>query len=447
MSAHLAPLWISLGLVTSRFHLPCVLSRYTGGGSGQIGAAFMNEAKSVAVVTVLDRVTIFSLRILVLSGSIHASGRGNPDCTATPRLAEACATLSLRAIFLLSDETRSPHDPGPPIWSRIWPWIYFMQEHRGHDLTFSGGFLAFVGRIVSWPANVKTGMSGLRCSSPLFLQDELIEALRSYEFAAMLVVVMDSLLQVSVSRPETPGAFVAAVKLPGQALGICEHWTAFIDLADSRVALMRRVDASKSLKACDNIQICASTHSILETHHRQCGKIQKRSRCHRCSGCNSFYYCDQQCQSVDWDSGGHDYEHDIRSTYTQQITLMASDEPFFTFFDYTSATVRIAAIAHCKFRQGAQLEVAGDPGALRKSHGRMQLHLVRVVGGRDARIWVIPLRASSPRPHDALRRWEASVFLPTLLFLTLASYGQKISNNSVDNDQLGKEGIRLAAMR
>jgi hypothetical protein len=169
---------------------------------------------------VLDRVTIFSLRILVLSGSIHASGRGNPDCTATPRLAEcmylcascltalhlgpskrglhakavvvcttsngrkscsraqllsngcyfsqssiltliphkfrpqtiwklfiACATLSLRAIFLLSGETRPPHDLGPPIWSRIWPWIYFMQEHRGHDLTFYGGFLAFVGRM------------------------------------------------------------------------------------------------------------------------------------------------------------------------------------------------------------------------------------------------------------------------------------------------------------
>jgi hypothetical protein len=77
------------------------------------------------------------------------------------------------------------------------------------------------------------------------LEDELIEALRSHEFAATLVVVMDSLLQVSASRPETPGAFVAAVELPGQALGICEHWTAFIDLADSRVALMRRVDASK----------------------------------------------------------------------------------------------------------------------------------------------------------------------------------------------------------
>ncbi|KAJ7861456.1 hypothetical protein B0H14DRAFT_3445380 [Mycena olivaceomarginata] len=37
-----------------------------------------------------------------------------------------------------------------------------------------------------------------------------------------------------------------------------------------------------------------------------------------------------------------DHEHDIRSAYTQQITLMASDEPFFTFFDYTSAAVRIA---------------------------------------------------------------------------------------------------------
>ncbi|KAJ7311698.1 hypothetical protein DFH08DRAFT_1045062, partial [Mycena albidolilacea] len=104
------------------------------------------------------------------------------------------------------------------------------------------------------------------------------------------------------ARPETPGPFVAAVKLPGQGLGICEHWTAFIDLADSRVALMRRVDASKSLKACDNIEICASTHSTLETHNRQCGKIQERSRCHRCSGCSSFYYCDQQ--GVHWNSDG-----------------------------------------------------------------------------------------------------------------------------------------------
>jgi hypothetical protein len=37
-----------------------------------------------------------------------------------------------------------------------------------------------------------------------------------------------------------------------------------------------------------------------------------------------------------------DHEHDIRSTYTQTITLMASDEPFFTFFEYISAAVRIA---------------------------------------------------------------------------------------------------------
>ncbi|KAJ7862076.1 hypothetical protein B0H13DRAFT_2671761 [Mycena leptocephala] len=75
-----------------------------------------------------------------------------------------------------------------------------------------------------------------------------------------------------------------------EALEIFDDWIKFLDLAERRVKLKEDLDLLVSTKACDNIE---------------CGKIQHRSQCRRCSGCNSFYYCSEQCQMVDWKNGGH----------------------------------------------------------------------------------------------------------------------------------------------
>jgi hypothetical protein len=50
-----------------------------------------------------------------------------------------------------------------------------------------------------------------------------------------------------------------------QALDIFDEWITFIDLAERRIALMRRViDAIQWLKACDNLDVCP-----FQRHHGQ----------------------------------------------------------------------------------------------------------------------------------------------------------------------------------
>lgn len=37
----------------------------------------------------------------------------------------------------------------------------------------------------------------------------------------------------------------------------------------------------------------------------QCGQIREKQALKRCVACQSFYYCDRNCQEVDWRVGGH----------------------------------------------------------------------------------------------------------------------------------------------
>ncbi|KAJ7213062.1 hypothetical protein GGX14DRAFT_696949, partial [Mycena pura] len=68
---------------------------------------------------------------------------------------------------------------------------------------------------------------------------------------------------------------------------IVDDWNSFHDLAERRVQLL---DGLRSSRACDNLE---------------CGKIQDSSRCRRCSGCKTHYYCSSDCQTADWKHGGH----------------------------------------------------------------------------------------------------------------------------------------------
>ncbi|KAJ7247072.1 hypothetical protein C8J57DRAFT_1241222 [Mycena rebaudengoi] len=50
------------------------------------------------------------------------------------RASVACASLALEVIFDIIDvvlkKYQEPDDVGPTLWSRIWPWIFFMHEYR-----------------------------------------------------------------------------------------------------------------------------------------------------------------------------------------------------------------------------------------------------------------------------------------------------------------------------
>ncbi|KAJ6466107.1 hypothetical protein C8R47DRAFT_1234986 [Mycena vitilis] len=72
---------------------------------------------------------------------------------------------------------------------------------------------------------------------------------------------------------------------------LSEDWEEFIGLAQSRITIRQDLyPYMVSMQACDNIE---------------CLKTQHRSRFGRCSGCNSFYYCSRECQTIDWRRGGH----------------------------------------------------------------------------------------------------------------------------------------------
>ncbi|KAF7364270.1 MYND-type domain-containing protein [Mycena sanguinolenta] len=221
-----------------------------------------------------------------------------------------------------------------------------------------------------------------------------------------------------------------------EGLEIFPDWLQFLDLAKMRVKLMRGLAGAQVLKACDNVE---------------CGEIRDRSECRRCSGCNTFYYCNQQCQMADWRRGDHrnhcgssmmlslaesrhctlgfrerqfmraliqdDYLGESVSIYEQQLELMAADPDalLFTLFDYTYTPVQISVhpitnspITDALSRMGT--EWTDLVSRAKRSRGRMQLHVIQVSEGIDTRLWVTPLRTSSSVVRDAVR--ELAMSLP-----------------------------------
>ncbi|KAF7364183.1 MYND-type domain-containing protein [Mycena sanguinolenta] len=214
-----------------------------------------------------------------------------------------------------------------------------------------------------------------------------------------------------------------------EALEIFDDWVQFLHLAEMRVKVMRGLAGAEALKVCDNVE---------------CGEIRDRSQCRRCSGCNSFYYCNRQCQMADWRRGSHrnncgsnmmlslgdsrnctlgfherqfmralvqdDYIGEINSIYKQHLELMAADPDalILTLFDYTYTTVQISvhSIADSPFTDTLNsmgTEWTDMVSRAKRSHGCMQLHVIKVSEGIDTRLWVTPLRTSSSQIYDAVR--------------------------------------------
>ncbi|KAF8171161.1 hypothetical protein K438DRAFT_1982156 [Mycena galopus ATCC 62051] len=219
-----------------------------------------------------------------------------------------------------------------------------------------------------------------------------------------------------------------------EEMEIIDDWDSFRDLAENRVQLL---DSAQSNRACDNLE---------------CGQIQDSSRCRRCSGCKTHYYCSSNCQITDWKHGGHrdhcgspalltlgetslcplgfrernflravvqaDYADGIHSICEAQVMVMANHpaDRFFTFFDYTDNQVQISVHSVVNSHIANDLKRVGSEWSeilsrASRSVGRVQLHVIRVPEGSETRLLVIPLRTNSSQIHDALR--ELARVIPT----------------------------------
>ncbi|KAJ6565504.1 hypothetical protein DFH09DRAFT_1157525 [Mycena vulgaris] len=302
------------------------------------------------------------------------------------------------------------------------------------------------------PAAIEAGllrmMAGVAAEFPSMFDDRLRflltkilpDGLLYYHVVAAMEKVLDEVTEIWSSEEL-------------EEAEIIDDWDSFRELAEKRVQLLDRVQSSR---ACDNLE---------------CGEIQDSSRCRRCSGCKTHYYCSSDCQITDWKHGGHrdhcgspallplgetnscplgcrernflravvqaDYADGIHSICAAQVIFMAKHpaDRFFTFFDYTDNLVQISVQSVVNSHTSDDLKKVGSEWAeilsrAGRSVGRIQLHVIRVPEGSDTRLLVIPLRTNSSQVHDALRQLARSI--PTGSKEDISGEVERILEHAVD---------------
>ncbi|KAJ7841884.1 hypothetical protein B0H14DRAFT_3457154 [Mycena olivaceomarginata] len=118
-----------------------------------------------------------------------------------------------------------------------------------------------------------------------------------------------------------------------QALDIFDEWITFIDLAERRIALMRRVDSIQWLKACDNLDVAERFKPGLSADGAPdaaptTATLGAKLSIGRAAGIpTATYLCD--CLAK------------IAESPLCRLGVHEHGEPCFTSFDYTSSTVQI----------------------------------------------------------------------------------------------------------
>lgn len=102
------------------------------------------------------------------------------------------------------------------------------------------------------------------------------------------------------------------------------------------------------------------------------------------------------------------YEAELQFISEEQVMPMISHYQVFTLFDFTCTPVEVTVLSVDESPLAKTLEDAGPEwtgllARMRDSHGCMQVHVMQVCEGSKNRVWVVPLRSSSPYIHDALR--------------------------------------------
>ncbi|KAJ7778527.1 hypothetical protein B0H16DRAFT_1503869 [Mycena metata] len=83
---------------------------------------------------------------------------------------------------------------------------------------------------------------------------------------------------------------------------VYEHWSNFVNLAQSRIAFMKQYDRRSASQ-----NVCYSSDCWI-------AKPKTEFRC--CSGCREALYCSVVCQSADWTTGGHRHScNSFRTAY------------------------------------------------------------------------------------------------------------------------------------
>ncbi|KAJ6470168.1 hypothetical protein DFH09DRAFT_1344555 [Mycena vulgaris] len=174
------------------------------------------------------------------------------------------------------------------------------------------------------------------------------------------------------------------------------EWENSFTLAEGRVALREEVEYPDFVpeKACDNSKARPSPNSALNPS---------------IDGGTVWTF-----QKVDWKHGGH---REGCATYESLcladsgVKLMA-DNPacgaFLTLFNYSGIPVEIDVHSIVDSPVALVLQEAGTEWAdlvarAARSEGRIHLHVVSLLDGWSARLWVVPLRTSSSAIHGRLR--------------------------------------------
>ncbi|KAF8194002.1 hypothetical protein K438DRAFT_2130619 [Mycena galopus ATCC 62051] len=209
-----------------------------------------------------------------------------------------------------------------------------------------------------------------------------------------------------------------------KTLEIFDSWSTFIDLAERRVQLMERVDDIELFKACDN----------LKTARRRIGELADIAITVGPMQSCSVRFIDPSSSPLmpNWiaesDTCGLDfrerqflrelieeaYEKELYSIYRQQTNVMIRDpdgSPL-TLFDYTIPAVKVSVHSVQSPPIGLDLQAAGSGwgdilARACRSHGRFQVHIMRVPEGRSTRFWAIPLRATDSKVHELIHQFAA----------------------------------------
>ncbi|KAF7371458.1 MYND-type domain-containing protein [Mycena sanguinolenta] len=221
-----------------------------------------------------------------------------------------------------------------------------------------------------------------------------------------------------------------------------DDWLRFTAIADDRIAFMKVVQSSDfvSSKACDNMD---------------CGVMGPKTQFKRCSHCQQVYYCSSDCQRIDWRVSGHRelcqsirifslknkdlgmrnlqfmrellhrdltehrYSKNLlllppnRLQYFRDLAQTSQCDPFATIMDYgvrESPQLHLEGISRLQgLRPSLPIHWEEHIGRMRRSHGRMELHLMMIPDGfgfsmNPARMVIFPQRSDRPTFHERVRQ-------------------------------------------
>ncbi|KAJ7766195.1 hypothetical protein B0H16DRAFT_1523338 [Mycena metata] len=335
-------------------------------------------------------------------------------CFTTPWLAALAAHKCLRtttSVLLFADSVMDGREPTETYlnlfkhtWNVFMPLIVDSDGYIGIVQAVHAGILKFI--ISHAEKNVEWNEGGTR-----HLITHVLMA-RGTLYPSVLALLEKSLpaLQQATSIP----AFVSSPLHP--------DWEKFVAVALERIEIKNQVDAGelRTYKAC---------------HNMPCGKILRKGRLKRCAGCQYAHYCDADCQLADWRAGHrlvcadtrhngchsveldgptycssydifllraivkHDYEQHRSAVFLDRIVKMRQHGlGVVTDFDYSGGPVRIEVQPDPSMEEGGSAWRWAGQAA--RSAGRM--HIVCVKVAEIVETWVLPMRSSDSRVHDAL---------------------------------------------